>query len=250
MEILQLLLEKQYSPYLPAYSTHILRPLDVVLFRCHCHCYIDELMIWVRKGGNAIKKGQYYKFTCYITLYSTLMLSSRPVPHAAAAAYTKSNMLCFFEAAGIWDHNARKEFFRQSQNFTWLESLPITPTPLLCATPRWPRAVSRLAHGALHIVTCQSPFPFKLKAHIAQPETLTKCKLAQKTYANLPDTPVAHTRTSKYLWMLQIPPGALQGGFRLCKRILRSSSKHLKLWRFIQDAMRDDDYNGQVLERL
>jgi hypothetical protein len=75
-------------------------------------------MIWVRKGGNAIKKGQHYKFTCYITLDSNLMLSSRLVPNAEATAYTKSNMLCAFEAAGIRDFNPCKEFIRQSQNFT------------------------------------------------------------------------------------------------------------------------------------
>jgi len=46
---------------LPAHSTHILQPVDVGLFGPLLHCYSNELDIWVRKGGNAIKKGQFYK---------------------------------------------------------------------------------------------------------------------------------------------------------------------------------------------
>jgi len=46
---------------LPAHSTHILQPLDVGLFGPPSHCYCNELDIWVRKGGNGIKKAQIYK---------------------------------------------------------------------------------------------------------------------------------------------------------------------------------------------
>jgi len=46
---------------LPAHSTHIFQQLDVGLFGLLLCCYSNELDIWVRKRGNAIKKGQFYK---------------------------------------------------------------------------------------------------------------------------------------------------------------------------------------------
>ena len=65
---------------------------------------------------------------------------------------------------------------------------------------------------------------------------LAKCKSVRKSYAILPDTPVALTSASKCFQMLPAPPGALQSALRLCKSILRCSWKHLQLWRCIQDA--------------
>jgi len=54
-------LERNIHPIcLPVECTHILQPLDVELFGPLSHCYSNELDIWVRKGGNAIKKGQFY----------------------------------------------------------------------------------------------------------------------------------------------------------------------------------------------
>jgi len=108
------------------------------------------------------------KSTCYITLYPTLMLSYRLVTRARAAAYFKNTILSAFEATGIWPLNPRTVIIRQSPNITRYESPPATPTALLSATPRPPRAVSQLAHSALHLVTCQSPSSLKLKALIAQ----------------------------------------------------------------------------------
>jgi hypothetical protein len=108
------------------------------------------------------------KSTCHITLYSTLIHSYRLVTRARAAAYTKNNILSAFEATGIWPLNLRKVFLRQSRNITRFESSPATPTPFLSATPRQPRAVSRLARSALHLVTHPSPSSLKLKALIAQ----------------------------------------------------------------------------------
>jgi len=45
---------------LPAHSTHILEPVDVGLFRPLSRWYSNELDKYVRKGGNALKKGQFY----------------------------------------------------------------------------------------------------------------------------------------------------------------------------------------------
>jgi len=50
-----------YLICLPAHSTHILQPLDVGLFGPLLCCNCNELDIWVRSGGNAIKNGQFYK---------------------------------------------------------------------------------------------------------------------------------------------------------------------------------------------
>ena len=108
------------------------------------------------------------KSTCYITLYSILIVSYRLVTCARAAAYTKNNILSAFEATGIWPLNPCKVIMRQSRNITPFESPPATPTPLRSATPRQPRAVSQLSHSALHLVTHQSPSSLKLKALIAQ----------------------------------------------------------------------------------
>ena len=46
---------------LPSHSTHILQPLDVSLFGPLSRTYGDQLDEWVRKGGNAIKKGQFHR---------------------------------------------------------------------------------------------------------------------------------------------------------------------------------------------
>ena len=73
---------------------------------------------------------------------------------------------------------------------------------------------------------------------ISMHATSAKCNSVRKLYANLPDTLVALTTASKYSQMLPAPPGALQSVLRLCKSILTCSSKHLKWWRCIQDAMR------------
>ena len=70
--------------------------------------------------------------------------------------------------------------------------------------------------------------------------TSAKCKSVWKPYANLPDTLVALTSTSKYFQMLPAPPGALQCVLRLYKSILRCFCKHLQLWRCIQDTTRFD----------
>jgi len=77
-----------------------------------------------------------------------------------------------------------------------------------------------------------------------------KCKSVRKPYANLPDTPVAHTSASKYFQMLAAPLGLLQGDLRLRKSIHRCSWKHLQRWRWIQDATRFDDWNIEILELL
>jgi len=50
-----------HSICLPAHSEYILQPLDVGLFGPLYFCYSNELDIWVRKGGNAIKKEHFYK---------------------------------------------------------------------------------------------------------------------------------------------------------------------------------------------
>jgi len=119
-------------------------------------------MSWIyrlEKEGMQLNKVSFIsKPTCYITLYSTLMLSYRLFTCARAAAYTKNNILSAFEATGIWPLNPHKVFIRQSRNITRFESPPATPTPLLSGTPRQPRAVIRLARSALHLVTHQSPF--------------------------------------------------------------------------------------------
>ena len=70
--------------------------------------------------------------------------------------------------------------------------------------------------------------------------TSAKCKSVRKPRAYLPDSPLALTSAYKYFQMLPGPPGALQCALRLCKRILRCSWKHLRLWRCIQDATRFD----------
>jgi hypothetical protein len=46
---------------LPAHSIHIFQPLDVGLFGPLSCWYSNELDLWMRKGGNAIKKGQFHK---------------------------------------------------------------------------------------------------------------------------------------------------------------------------------------------
>jgi len=128
-------------------------------------------MSWIcvlEKKGMQLRKNSFIsKSTCYITLYSTLMLSYRLVPCARAAAYTKNNILSAFEATGIWPHIPHKVFIWQLQNITRFESPPATRTPLLSATPRQPRAVSQIAHSALPLVTQHLPSCFKLKAFTA-----------------------------------------------------------------------------------
>jgi len=49
-----------HSISIPAHSTHILPPLDVGQFGRLSHSYSNDLDIWIRQGGNAIKKGQFY----------------------------------------------------------------------------------------------------------------------------------------------------------------------------------------------
>jgi hypothetical protein len=141
-------------------------------------------MNWIyglEKEGMQLRKDSFIsKSTCYITLYSTLTLSYSLVTRARAAAYTKNNILSAFEATGIWPLNPRKVFLRQSRNITRFESPPATPTPLLSATPRQPRAVSRLARSALHLVTRQSPSSLKLKALVAQLGRSAQGALADK----------------------------------------------------------------------
>jgi len=46
---------------IPAHSTHILPPLDIGQFGCLSNSYSNEQDIWIRKRGNANKKGQFYK---------------------------------------------------------------------------------------------------------------------------------------------------------------------------------------------
>jgi hypothetical protein len=48
-------------------------------------------------------------------------------------------------------------------------------------------------------------------------DSLPKCKFVWKQYRNLPHTPVALTRASKYYQMLQDHPAAWQSAFKLCK---------------------------------
>jgi hypothetical protein len=120
------------------------------------------------------------KSTCYITLYSTLILSYRLVTHARAAAYTKNYILSAFEATGICPLNPRRVFIWQSRNITQFESPPATPTPLLSAIPSQPRAVSRLTRSALHLVTHHSASSLKLKALIAQLGRSAQGALADK----------------------------------------------------------------------
>jgi len=123
----------------------------------------------LEKEGMQLRKDSFIsKSTCYITLYSTLMLSYRLVTCARAAAYTKNNILSAIEATGIWPLDACNVLIRQSRNITSFESLPATPTPLLSATTRQPSAVSQVARSALHRVTCQSPSSLKLNALAAQ----------------------------------------------------------------------------------
>ena len=54
--------------------------------------------------------------------------------------------------------------------------------------------------------------------------TSAKCKLVWKPHANLPDSPVALTRASKYFQMLSGPPGASHSALRLCKSILHQEN--------------------------
>jgi len=126
----------------------------LVLFRA------ATAMNWVyglEKEEMQLRKNSFIsKSTCYITLYSTLTLFYSLVTRARAAAYTKNNILSAFEATEIWPLNPHKVFLRRSRNITRFESPPATPNPLLSATPRQPRAVSRLARSALHLVTRQS----------------------------------------------------------------------------------------------
>ena len=82
------------------------------------------------------------------------------------------------------------------------------------------------------------------------PCTSAKCKSVRKPHAILPDTPDNLTSASKYFQMLPDPPGAKQSALRLCKSILRCSWKYLKLWRCLQDAMRFNLQNSQILELL
>jgi len=63
-----------------------------------------------------------------------------------------------------------------------------------------------------------------------------KCTLDRKPHANLPDTPVDHTSTSKPFQLLPGPPGAQHNTYRLCKRIFKCCRKQLQSWRCIQDA--------------
>jgi len=129
--------------------------------------------------GMQLRKDSFIsKSTCYITLYSTLTLSYSLVSRARAATYTKNNILSAFEPTGVWPLNPREVFLWQSQNITRFDSLPATPTPLLSATPRQPRAVSLLDHSALHLVTRQSPLSFILKALVAQLERSAQGALA------------------------------------------------------------------------
>ena len=58
---------------------------------------------------------------------------------------------------------------------------------------------------------------------------------------------LAFTSASIYLQMLPGPPGALQSGLRLCKSILRCFWKHLQLWMCIQDTMRFEYWDIQIL---
>ena len=145
-------------------------------------------MSWIyglEKVGMQLRKDSFIsKSTCHITLYSTLIHSYRLVTHARAAAYTKNNILSAFKATGIWPLNPRKVLLRQSPNITRFESPPATPTPFLSATPRQPRAVSRLARSALHLVTHHSPSSLKLKALIAQLGRSAQGALADKEFGD------------------------------------------------------------------
>jgi len=124
---------------------------------------------WVEKEGIQLWKNSLInKPTCYITLYSTLTLFYRLVSGARAATYTMNNILSAFDATGIWPHKPNEGFLWQSQNITPFESPSATPTPLLSATHSQPRAGSRLARSALHLVTRQSPSRPKLMALVAQ----------------------------------------------------------------------------------
>ena len=86
------------------------------MLSCLVLCPTAIAMSWIyglKKEEMQLRKGCFIsKPTCYITLYSTLILSYRLVTHARAAAYTMSNILSAFEATGIWTLNPRKVFMR------------------------------------------------------------------------------------------------------------------------------------------
>ena len=74
--------------------------------------------------------------------------------------------------------------------------------------------------------------------------------MVQKPHTNLPDTLVDFTSAPKCFQMFPDPHGANQSALKLCKRILKCSWKHLQLWRCVQDAIRFDWYNNEVLQLL
>jgi hypothetical protein len=66
---------------------------------------------------------------------------------------------------------------------------------------------------------------------------ISKCNSVQKPHSILPTTPEDLSSASKYFQMLPDPPGAKQSALRLGNSILRCFLMHLKLWRWIQDAL-------------
>jgi hypothetical protein len=130
---------------------------------------------WLEMEGMQLKKDSFIrKSTCYITPYSTLILSYRLVTHTRAA----------FEETGIWPHNPSTVFIQQSRNITWFESTLATPTPLSSATWRKPWAANKSAHSAVHLVTHQSPSSVMLKAFIAPLRSSAQAALADKWYGD------------------------------------------------------------------
>jgi hypothetical protein len=115
-----------------------------------------------------------------ISVYSVNNFFNRLVTRARAAAYTHKNILSAFEATGIWPLNSRKVFERQSRNITRPDTPPSSPSAAQTKTPRKPRAVSRLARSALHLVTRQTPSSLKLKSLIGQLGRSAQGALADK----------------------------------------------------------------------
>jgi len=57
---------------------HILQPLDVGLFSPLQRPYRSELDLWMRRGGNAIKNGQFYEY--YTQFYDTITVYINLIP--------------------------------------------------------------------------------------------------------------------------------------------------------------------------
>ena len=88
-----------------------------------------------RKGIHSAKDSFISYPTCYITLYSTRILSYRLVTRTSTAAYTKNIIPSAFKTVRIWPVHTGKEYIPQSQKITLLECPPATSNPLISLTP-------------------------------------------------------------------------------------------------------------------